>query len=143
MLDGTGFTGAQNQDALRGINPGFDAWDITGKLILDTTNGQKIKIDITSLGAITNWDAGHPGLTREFTIITATGGIDGFDASMFNLDDTNFNQSTNPYSTIDSQWWYVHQAGNNIILTYVPEPGTLGLLALGALALRGRRRNRK
>jgi hypothetical protein len=63
-------------------------------------------------------------------ILTASGGITGFDAAKFGLDLASFQ---NPFSGT----WAVTNAGNDLFLTYtaVPEPSTYALLALGGAAL--------
>jgi autotransporter-associated beta strand protein len=136
-----------SQDALQTTN--FDFWNITGKLTISATEVDKIIINIASLaadntpGSVQNWTPGDPGIGfyRSFTIATASAGIEGFDAKYFLLDDASF-KLLNPYG-IDNPAWSISQQGNSLVLTYVPEPGTLGLLALGALALLGRRKKNR
>ena len=87
-----------------------------------------------ALGAVQKWD---PNQIHLWTIATADGGIVGFDPSKIRLDAKNF-KANNANATHGG--FSVYQSGNSIMLQYVPEPGTLGLLALGTLALLGRRR---
>ncbi len=62
-----------------------------------------------------------------WTIATATGGITGFDAADFRLDTSGFGADFGRFT--------IFRSGNDVVLGYVPEPSSLVLAALGALAL--------
>jgi autotransporter-associated beta strand protein len=124
-----------------GTNPGWDLISITGGLTINATPGDKFNIDVISLTlANTVGDAANFDSTQNhaFTIVTASGGITGFDAGNFNIDTTGFS------NTSDSGW-YLSQNGNDISLNFapVPEPsvlafGIMGGFAFVGFALRGR-----
>jgi autotransporter-associated beta strand protein len=122
------------------VTNGFDQLQIAGALSID--NG--FKLYVTSLnpsnaaGTPANWNAGSSSYS--WTIATTTGGVTLLNGVTLNslIDLTNWT------AVGGSGTWSLTQSGTNLVLNYmVPEPGTLGLLALGALALLGRRRNRK
>ena len=79
-----------------------------------------------------------PNALYEFVIATATGGIIGFEAEDFVVNNKNFINS--------GSWeWIIAQDGNNLVLQassseLIPEPSSVALLGLGALGLMLRRR---
>ncbi len=98
------------------------------------TAGDQITIGLSSLGsngtagAAANFD---PGQSYVLTLVTAGGGITGFDAASFQVDTSGFQNS------LGSGHFFVAQEGNNLNLDFtpVPEPATwLGgmLLLVGA-----------
>ena len=136
--------GGGDQAALKGTAPGFDFVDITGGLGITATAADKFIIAITGLtlanvaGAVANWD---PQADYAWVIATASGGITGFNAGEFTLDLAAF-EASNVIPV--GRKFVIAQDGNNVLLTYVPEPATLALLGLGAAAtLLSRRRQRK
>ena len=150
---GTAITGAQTWNdggaylweindmaGAKGVDSGWDWLDIQGTLDISAT----FDILITSLtnpGNVSGLADGfdYTGLSyldpyASFTIATATGGVTGFDASAFNLNDSSF---LNP-----KVGWSIENIGGDIILNafFVPEPSSTALLGLGGLALALRRR---
>jgi len=123
-----------------GVDSGWDWLDIQGTLTINPT----FDILITSLtnpGNVSGLADGfdYTGLSyldpyTSFTIATATGGVTGFDASAFNLNDSSF---LNP-----KVGWSIENIGNDIVLNafFVPEPSSTALLGLGGLALMLRRK---
>ena len=143
----TGIDGG-NQNALKGTN--FDFLNIIGGLTINSG----FTIDVTALGAVENWNHGKYG--SYWTIASASGGItlgSGIDLTtdLRNQTGVHFlftgfgSGQTNDYSLVPAgftEYWYLEKSsnGNDLVLHYVPEPGTLSLLVFGALALLGRRR---
>ena len=125
-----------------GVDSGWDWLDIQGTLDISAT----FDILITSLtnpGNVSGLADGfdYTGFAyldpyASFTIATATGGVTGFDASAFNLDDSSF---LNP-----KVGWSISldEINNDIVLNafFVPEPSSTALLGLGGLALMLRRK---
>jgi len=126
----------------KGVDSGWDWLDIQGTLDINAT----FDILITSLtnpGNISGLADGFDttGLSyldpyASFIIATATGGVTGFDASDFNLDDSAFLNSKVGWSI---SW---DEINNDIVLNafFVPEPSSTALLGLGGLALMLRRK---
>jgi len=125
-----------------GMGIGWDGIAITGTL--DLSGLSATKQFIFSLSSLT--PGGTSGIVSDFhgntsyqwTFLTTTGGIIGFDADQFLLDLAHFH---NAYDGTFS----IIQSGNNLILDYeaVPEPSTYALLAAGALGYALNRRRRK
>lgn len=112
----------------------FDRIAITGSLALSGGLGDYV-LDLTSLtagnapGDVPNFSE----INREWSILTTTTGITGFDALNWTIADGNFSS--------DPAWagvWDLDVVGNNLVLSYtaIPEPGTTAMIAL-ALALLG------
>jgi len=125
----------------KGVDSGWDWLDIQGTLDINAT----FDILITSLDLSNNSGLADgfdtTGLSyldpyASFTIATATGGVTGFDASAFNLNDSSF---LNP-----KVGWSISldEINNDIVLNafFVPEPSSTALLGLGGLALMLRRK---
>ena len=120
----------------------FDTLNIGGTLTLNATLANKFIIDLATLdplngtpGQVQDW---NPNGRYSWNIATAVGGISGFNANAFSIITKNFQNTL----TMDSRF-YVSMVGDSLFLNYVPEPGTMSLLLIGALALLGRRRNRR
>lgn len=113
----------------------FDRIVINGTLDL---TGSSYALDILSL---TTGDASgdvhnFTETSKVWTILTTSGGITGFDALEWGINDQGF---TNSFAGD----WSLDQSGNDLVLSYntvIPEPGTTLLAALGALALLRRKR---
>ncbi len=119
---------------------GFDQLQVAGALTVNTGFTLKL-ISLNSLneaGTPANWD---PMTTYSWAVATATGGITGL--GNITIDDTAWTAGVGPGGNNWSLSTVTNSGTTSLVLTYVPEPGTLGLLAIGALALLGRRRNRR
>jgi autotransporter-associated beta strand protein len=125
----------------KGVDSGWDWLDIQGTLDINAT----FDILITSLDLSNNSGLAdgfdYTGLSyldpyASFTIATATGGVTGFDASAFNLNDSAFLNSKVGWSIS------LDEINNDIVLNafFVPEPSSTALLGLGGLALMLRRK---
>ncbi len=133
-----------NAEGAAGAASGWDLVNGTGALTISATSSNTFTIDLVSLtsmnaaGLADNFDdtMGYAWLIADFASIT------GFDADSFFIDDTGF---ANPYEgTFAVALGDTVSGGNNtqIYVTYtaIPEPSTMLLGALGALALLRRRR---
>ncbi len=120
-------------NGVMGVDPGWDWMNLSGTLDITASAGNEFNINLTSLTTFNT-----PGNAANFddmqdyslTILTALGGITGFDASAFNLNLAGF---SNPFSGA----WSISQSGNSLVLNYqaIPEPSTYALLALGAICV--------
>jgi autotransporter-associated beta strand protein len=125
----------------RGGNPGWDSLNIQGSLDISATSGNKFNVDLTSLtlantaGAAENFDSSQ---SRSWTILTAQGGINGFDADKFNLDASGFS------NLLNGGQFSLSQNGNDLNLSFnaVPEPRETSLAAAAALLVFGFVRHR-
>ncbi len=133
-MDAVSGTGPQDGTGLQGVTPGFDFLAIVGELTLNATALNKFVIDITGIGSVAGWD---PSATYSWTVVTADT-LHNFDVNAFLLKTDKFTDN----NAMAANGFSLGQSGNSIVLNYVPEPGTAGLLALGALAILGRRRRR-
>jgi len=82
-------------------------------------------------GVIPNFSEG----SRSWTVLSTTTGITGFNAANWSINTAGFTTSPSfaeSFSLVNS--------GNNLVLTYVPEPGSVALAAAGVLGLLVRRR---
>ena len=144
ITDFDGDVGDANDDGL-----GWDHMSYTGALTISGNSSNKILIDIAAidgfnspynqLGTLGGTQRPAKGRTHsdghKWAIVTASGGITGFDASHFEIDYTHFyEQWDDPFHI-----WGIMQSGNSLYLTYsaVPEPSTYvmvsGLMLLPAI----------
>ena len=120
------FTGTQ------GADPGWDWMNLSGALDITASVGNEFNINLTSLTTFnTAGDAANFDDMQDYnlTILTAVGGITGFNASAFNL-------NMGAFSNAFTGTWAISQNGNDLVLNYtavIPEPSTYALLALGAI----------
>ena len=127
---------------------GWDLIDITateienGSLDLSQLTTGGFGIDVISLDALNDLGlaAGFDDLNGEyeFVILTAIGGITGFEADDFTINDDGFNNS-------DSLSWSINQDGNNLVLkatgyTLVPEPSSSSILGVSVFIMLLRRK---
>jgi fibronectin-binding autotransporter adhesin len=131
------------QDASGAAGVGYDTYHVLGALTLNAGPGANV---ITVAPASLASD-GTPGMaanfdstkSQVFTLVTADGGITGFNPAEFAVDTSNFENS------LGSGSFFVAEAGNNLDLDFtpVPEPatwaGALGCLGLVGLTLHRRR----
>jgi autotransporter-associated beta strand protein len=114
----------------------FDQIAIAGGLTLSGGSGSYV-LNLLSLtganvaGVIPNFSEG----SRSWTVLSTTTGITGFNAANWSINTAGFTTSPSfaeSFSLVNS--------GNNLVLTYVPEPGSVALAAAGVLGLLVRRR---
>ena len=118
---------------------GWDLLNISGTLDITATLADPFVIDINSLtsgqvaGLANNFD---PLQNYSLPIVTAAGGITGFDPSLFSIETTNFQNSNLSLTNFS-----ISQSGNSLLLNFdpVPEPSTLLLGSLTCLGLLARR----
>lgn len=120
----------------------FDLISISGGLTLTGGNGDYI-LNLLSLtaGNVAGPVANFSETEISWTILTASGGITGFDAADWTIDDSAFSSSPSYTGSFS-----LSQSGNNLVLAYaVPEPGTAGIFALsiGFFLLHNRLRVRR
>ena len=127
---------------------GWDLIDITateienGSLDLSQLTTGGFGIDVISLDALNDLGLAEgfddPNGAYEFVILTAIGGITGFEADDFTINDDGFNNS-------DSLSWSINQDGNNLVLkatgyTLVPEPSSSSILGVSVFIMLLRRK---
>lgn len=118
----------------------FDQIQILGGLTLSGSAGS-YSLDILSLtaGNVSGLVPNFSEISREWTIITTTGGITGFDANDWTVNPSGF-------TPVGQGTWSVKQSqsGNDLVLVYaaVPEPSGMILAAIGVAAASWRMRRR-
>jgi hypothetical protein len=131
------YTWEMNQgDGTAGIDPGWDKVNITGTLTITATPTNKFTIDVASLtgsvaGPAANFTtAGDP----TWTILTASGGITGFDPGAFTTTSTAFSNSL-----AGAQFAVTtNGAGNSLILYLYFPPQNLVSTVAGAGTFTGK-----
>jgi|GEM_PF-3875032 len=124
-------------DGTAGIDPGWDLLNVTGGLTVTATPADPFVIYVDTLsGALPGPAAGLLAVEEQFRIVHTTAGLSmGAPGSVVV-------QLGNYYNNIGGNYFMLIQEGNDLYLRHAPEPATVSLLALGALALL-RRRNRR
>jgi len=130
--------------AAAGTDPGWDLLSGSGTLAITATSATPFNIDVTSLtlanvaGDATNF---VPATQYSWLIADFANPITTFDATAFNVDTTGFsNAFTGTFAVALGGTGAVPGDSSQVYVTYVPEPATMGLLAIGALAVLRRRR---
>jgi fibronectin-binding autotransporter adhesin len=101
----------QISDWSAGAGSGYDALSVTGALSLTATPANPLVIRIDDINLPVEF---FTETTTSFDIVTASGGITGFDASAISIDSALF---TSGIGT-----WSVSQVGNSLRLTYSGTP---------------------
>jgi len=96
---------------LSNTGSGHDLLNITGGLSVESTGTSPFTIAVTSLGSMSDFDA-HKDYS--WLIARTTGGITGFSAADFTLDQTGFTPQAAPLSP----GLYLYQDGSNVYLRY-------------------------
>jgi autotransporter-associated beta strand protein len=98
---------------------GFDQLAVSGNdLSVTATSGNKFTVKLVGLtagnvaGAVPNFDN---TTSKSFTIATA-GTLDGFDATKFTIDDSEFADNND----LDGGTWSLSDSGDDIVLTFTP-----------------------
>lgn len=133
-------------DATGAAGTGYDTVAVTGTLDLSALTGGGFSLNLWSLastGPDVNGNASNFNqlLNYSWVLASTTGGISGFDSSDFVIN-TAANNGTAGFSNPFTGSFSVGLSGNNLMLNYtaIPEPSTILLGGLGALALLRRRR---
>ena len=114
---------------------GWDWMNVSGSVGINATAADPFRITIISLTSA-NVPGNVPGFAANsnyaFPILTASGGISGFDPTRFTLDATNFTDTVPGTGAFT-----LRQSGNQLVLNYttIPEPGPTGLLISCGLLL--------
>jgi len=126
------FTG--NVSGVAGTN--WDLWTINGALNLNATSGSPTTLTLNTTAGLTGWDNAQ---NYSWKIMGATSVV-GFGADEFAVVSTNFSDD----NALGGGTFSVANVGNDVMLNFtaVPEPATIGLLALGAGALAAAKRRR-
>ncbi len=139
-----GFFELEIQDPAGAPGTGWDAIHVNGILQFTATLGEPFTVHLSSLtdsgasGNIGNFLASRPYALQ---VLTATGGINGFNPAAVRITTTGFT------NTLDGGAFALLASGNELMLTFtpVPEPSTWALMLTGAsvLAMKFMRRRRR
>ncbi len=126
---------------------GYDTISITGLLDLSSLSAGGFAINLWSLSSISpdangsaiNFDNTSP---NSWTIVSAAGGITGFDAADFTINTSAANGTGGFANALAEGGFTISQDGNNLVLQFtpVPEPSAVLLGGIGMLFLLRRRR---
>jgi hypothetical protein len=108
-----------------GVDPGWGLLNITDALTVNATSGSKFTIKVVSLSGSSAGSAANFNNTLNYTwrIATASGGVSGFVADKFTIDDSLFTNAKG------SGHFIVAQSGNNVYLEFghvTADPVTIG-----------------
>jgi len=123
-----------------------NGWDLLNfsSLAINSTQTSQFMIQIS--GSNVSFDQNPLGTDNIFVIANSTSPITGFSASSFLLDTSHLTPATGAGQfAISMVPFGVNGDSLELTFTPVPEPGSIGLLGLGALALlrRPRRKEKK
>ena len=125
---------------------GYDTVNVTGTLDLSNLTVDGFNINLWSLNGV-NPDSNGEAINfdntvdQSWTLLTASGGINGFDSNYFKVNLGATNGTAGFVNEILGSSFFVEQNGNNLLLNYryapVPEPNPYSyfLFSLGGLAL--------
>ncbi|WP_164100796.1 RCC1 domain-containing protein [Candidatus Laterigemmans baculatus] len=128
---------------------GWDTLQLNGQLQITATPADKFIVNVSSLnmqdasGTASNFD---PKQDYSWAFVTAAEGIEGFDAGLFAINSSGFQNS------LDGGHFSIGHVGNSLTLQFnsslsaVPEPSSLvvlGICGIGWAGYRARNRNRK
>jgi len=133
-------------DATGAPGAGFSTVNVSGALNITANSVETFTINVYSFAANNNAVGVNEAVNflstagYSWNLVTATGGITGFDPTYFSVSTANLVNSTG------GGGFYVTENGDNLVLNFspVPEPSTValmaaGLAAVGAVLLRRRR----
>ena len=139
-----GFFELEIQDTAGAPGTGWDSIHVNGILQFTATLGEPFTLHLSSLtdsgasGNISNFLASRPYALQ---VLTATGGINGFNPSAVRITTTGFTNA------LDGGSFALLASGDELMLTFtpVPEPSTWALMLTGAsvLAVKFMRRRRR
>jgi autotransporter-associated beta strand protein len=135
-------------DATGAAGTGFDTIAMTGTLDLSTLTLGGFGINLWSLASISPDTSGSAlnfdnTLSQSWNLLTASGGITGFDATDFVINTGAANGTAGFSNDLGGGAFSLNTTGNSLVLNFtaIPEPGFTALFgSLGLLALMRRRR---
>jgi autotransporter-associated beta strand protein len=146
--DGAGNHNWQIYDADGSAGVGYDLYDVLdGSLELGGASGFNINLwSLSSIGPDVDGDAINFDNTQDYTwtLVSTTGGVNGFDAANFNINLVANNGTAGFTNDLDGGSFSLAVVGNDLVLqfTAIPAPAALpaGLGLLGALSVARRPR---